>query len=268
MSIFSIKRTSDAMCQILIPDLVVDIANFLMVPGFVIRKKSLREQFIIPDIRTPDFWIVKNNGLREMVHQIQNASHSGLTGACVGNHMELIKTMLKKGAKFSDHKFLPIDSYEYITPSPIVLHNNWDYGLELACVLNNWDLMTLTVNRGANNFSQGLVSACHGGHLKMSKLMIMKGGHKFNWGLRIACEAGHLKLVKLMVEKGATYFTSGLKSACRGGHLHVVKFLNELLVKRGISTFYDRDKCLTIATKCGYTEIVEYLTKNLHKEAC
>lgn len=272
---FHVNHTCEALERVVIPVLVFEVVNFLMHPKFDFPREcplSTHKNFKITNSRHPYFWIAQINGLDEMVQQIISVNHSGLTGACVGNHMKLIKIMLGKGMRFSRHKYkyiIGIDQYLYIKPPNSQncenrASDNWNRGLELACVLNNRELSEFVISNGANDWGAGLLSACHGGNPELAQLMMDKGATNISQAMYRACLSGKLNCVKLVVKQGGMrHCELGLLGACRSGHLNVVKFLTEILIKNGHKTTDNLAGWIGLADKCGYPEIVEYLCKKV-----
>jgi ankyrin repeat protein len=95
-----------------------------------------------------------------------------------GGHKEIIELMLLKGA------------------------NNWNWGLDAACMIGDKDLAESMIKNGADNLDIALYDACEKGNLNIVEMLIEKGVDDFDLGLAGACQSHNKELIKLMLSKG------------------------------------------------------------------
>lgn len=147
----------------------------------------------------------------------------GLSGACQGGHIDVVKFMLHKGASVGDY--------------------GWNIGLLEACKRGHIEIVeymlskynrspSLLVPLTEKILNEMLVSSCAGEHPKnfeIIELIISKGATDLNGGLKRACREGHMHTVEFMITKGAIDWNSGLMASCCGGHFKIV----ELMVAKG-----------------------------------
>ena len=58
---------------------------------------------------------------------------------------------------------------------------NWNWGLEGACMGGHLELAELMISRGANDWNSGLDGACYGRQLALIELMISRGATVCHW---------------------------------------------------------------------------------------
>ena len=75
----------------------------------------------------------------------------GLSNACQGGNLDIVKLMIEKGA------------------------NWWDSGFSNACRYGHMECVKLMIKKGADYWNIGLHYACKYGHIDIVKLMIEKG---------------------------------------------------------------------------------------------
>jgi hypothetical protein len=137
---------------------------------------SLSHEYILP-IKRSDFSIAFM-GHGELCMSTSNVN-SSLNGACRGNHLEIVKLMIARGA------------------------DDWNSGLYNACHNGHREIVDLMIACGANDWNWGLASACRGGHREIVDLMIAHGANNWNMGLMGACKGEHCELIKFMIDRGA-----------------------------------------------------------------
>ena len=169
--------------------------------------------------------------------------NSGLVGAILGNHYEIIDMLISKGA------------------------NAWGDGLRTACKSGNLPVAHLMLTKGVINVQNCLYSACEGGNMAVVQLIIDAINPDlvhldWNSGLRGACYGGHIEIIEMMIQKGANDFNPGFYAVCETDHIDLVKmFLEKAYVK------YDLNRALHIA--CGALSIdVVYLLINSGATRC
>jgi hypothetical protein len=142
--------------------------------------------------------------LLKIIIRLKNKrNNSGLYGACLGGHINIVKYMIRRGA------------------------NDYIYALFCACYGGYMDIIQYLIKRGANSYNDGLEGACIGGHMDIAKYMIELGAKNYDCGLAGACRGVHMDIVKYMVECGANYYNGGLFYACRYKHIDIIKYLIE-----------------------------------------
>lgn len=145
---------------------------------------------------------------------------SGLSGACRGGHMDIVKLMIEKGS------------------------SNWNAGMCGACKGGHMNIVKFMIDCGANEWSLGSRHAGHSNQIEIVKFMLSKGATNYDDCLKCACFCGDIELAKAMIEKGATDWNSGLLKACQEGHVELVQLmlqngatnLNESLIMNNHNT--------------------------------
>jgi hypothetical protein len=109
--------------------------------------------------------------------------------------------------------------------------------------------------------------SCGNGYLRIVKLFMTRYRNMIdpcvddNYCLRTACENGHLEIVEILLDDGYVDVSGqdnyAIFNACRNGHLEIVELL--LNYKKANFSAECLNNCLRIASKRGYSEIVEVL---------
>jgi hypothetical protein len=154
-----------------------------------------------------------------------------------GGHLNLVKWMIEKGAKwqwaFFDASFYGhMHIVQYLYTENI---KNIDCKTERTMFLNN-----------------GLIKGCTGGHMKIVKWMIEKGANDLNWALEKACCKGNIEIVKYLLEKGANNINKGLHRSCGEGHMDLIT----MFVEKGAN---DWNGAFVWACENGDRKIIDYL---------
>lgn len=134
----------------------------------------------------------------------------GLSSACAGNNLEIVKYLVDNGA------------------------DNFDDGLLATCFKGTCETADFLVKCGASKFEKCLAQACHEGHLEIAKFMIAKKATNWNEGLLNACHGGRIELVALMLDYGATNLSESLADYMNGYFTYIIdpEIIN-LLLSRG-----------------------------------
>lgn len=134
---------------------------------------------------------------------------SGMEGACLYGHIEVVKYLLEESGQFLDR------------------------GLKMACKGGHIEIVELLLQEGAYDVDgQASYEACKNGHSDIVNLLIEDEGDIFNFaeGLRGACEGGHLELVKQIIKYGYHEFDDHdieedcFTVACKNEYYDIVKF--------------------------------------------
>jgi len=105
--------------------------------------------------------------------------------------------------------------------------NNWNWGMYIAAIKGEKDLIDFFIDKGADNWNWGMHGAARGGHKDLVELFINKGASDRVGGMRMAAEGGHKELVDFFIEKGVDDWEIGMCSAAKGGHKELVDFFIE-----------------------------------------
>lgn len=152
--------------------------------------------------------------------------NEGMSGACAGGHIEIVKMMISKGA------------------------TNWNEALSRA--YKNTEIVKLMLEHGATRFDSCLEHACELGDLNLALLVVEKGATNWNGGFMSACEYGHIELVKLMLKCGddsikAKCVYKGLETNINGATCaDIIRLLIGILIsdKGSDKDSVDNFKCL------------------------
>lgn len=211
--------------------------------------------------------------------------NDGYYGACCGNHIELARWTLSKGARrnergfeaacYRGHTELALTFPPYSGAWSCGLYGacksgnkrivdeviswgeyNWDLGLKGACESGNMEIAQLMISRGANDWHSGLLVACRFGHIPAAQLMMANGANNFDDAFVTACYSKNIELVQLMITVTAfsTVWEEGFVAACSGG-VNMVKFMLNKCDNKW-------DLGLTMAYLNGDLELVKFLVAN------
>jgi Ankyrin repeats (3 copies) len=147
--------------------------------------------------------------------------------AAYGGHMEIVKLMIEKGARY------------------------FDDAMRFAAKEGHMEIVKLMIEKGTAMFDDAMYWAAGEGHMEIVKLMIEKGATDFDTTMAYAAEGGHMGIVKFMIEKGATDFDTTMAYAAEGGQMKIVK----LMIEKGATDF----NWAMASAKEGHMEIVDYL---------
>ncbi len=157
--------------------------------------------------------------------------NSCLSEACMGNHLEMVKFIIKNGA------------------------NRYSKSLEIAYRINNQLIIELLIECGGNNLDRALTGAVLGGHMELILNIIKQGAIVQNTTLRSACENGNMEIIQLLIDRGVDNWDYGLEGACAGGHITIAKQMIQL----GAT---DYNTGIIVATVNGHTELVRLMIEH------
>lgn len=176
-----------------------------------------------------------------------------------------------------------------------------DCALTFAAFNNHIEIVKFIVDNGSYmDPTEALWSAISKGNMKMVKYLLSKNAHvpkKNDFAITTTIANGHLEILKLLItntneiESGSDY----LVEAIRNNHLSVVKYLVDVaehklqfqeygfkyletatrknhldmvkyLVDYGIDPHQNHNKCLRIAVKLHYVEIMNYFMDKIQEQ--
>ncbi len=230
--------------------------------------------------------IFNSNNILEYIIKLQsnyaNYIDEALKLACEGGHIEIVKTLLEKGANVNDNDNDNSDEYD---------------ALMLASLHGHVEIVKLLTEKGADVNKRGyegdtaLTRAVLMNRIEIIKILIKAGANinettNSGWTpLTLASSNGNKELVELLLEEGANanqrikentdyeYNTeedgwTALMIASRNGHMEVVK----KLISAG-ANINDKNKedwtALMIASQNGHAEVVKTLIElgvNIHEK--
>eukprot|EP00180_Rhodochaete_pulchella_P000509 Plantae.Rhodophyta-Rhodochaete_pulchella.ctg136.p1 GENE.Plantae.Rhodophyta-Rhodochaete_pulchella.ctg136~~Plantae.Rhodophyta-Rhodochaete_pulchella.ctg136.p1 ORF type:complete len:1128 (+),score=134.65 Plantae.Rhodophyta-Rhodochaete_pulchella.ctg136:463-3384(+) len=178
-------------------------------------------------------------------HDARNMD-SGLRGACAGGHLDILESMLERGADVDGRG-----------------NNGWT-PLYWAAIYDRKDCLERLLANDAADVDSGLRGASEGGHLQTVSLMVDKGADvdcrdpSGRTPLHLAARYGHNDCIEYLLGYDWVDFDSGLCGACAGGQLKVL----DLMVGKGADVDY-RDPSggtpLYWAARYGHKECVTQL---------
>ncbi len=184
----------------------------------------------------------------------------GLSGACLGNHMNIVELLIFKGAYEYNWGFRNSCYGGHLEMTKFLIHKGAsEYN---SCLRGHINIVKLLISYNDNNsiypllINGGLSNACLRGHSDIINLLITNGASDYDRGLVNACYGGHLEIINLMIEKGATNWKESLFNACLGGHMNIVEFMFDKLHYNNLDIL---NNCLNYACSGGHRNIVELL---------
>lgn len=102
-----------------------------------------------------------------------------LYDACQNGNVEIVRSLIEKGTKYSHHL------------------------LNFIIETGNVEMVRIMIAKGTIRYNDALYVACRCGNIEMARLLIEKGANDFNSGLYRAYVNGKIEIVKLMIEEGA-----------------------------------------------------------------
>jgi len=161
--------------------------------------------------------------------QKNNIGQSSLFLAVLGEHLELVKWLLRNGSTIHERDI-------YNTSCLLIPSAKGKIDL-IKCILDN----TTSSDYPARNEYRSLIAAATNGHLDVVKYLVSKGcslnekNHQFNC-LAAAIESGTIDVVKWIMDNGYTFENvtdkkNSLFNACKKGNLKMIQYF----VKKGCS---------------------------------
>jgi len=161
--------------------------------------------------------------------QKNNIGQSSLFLAVLGEHLDLVKWLLRNGSTIDERDI-------YNTSCLLIPAAKGKMDL-IKCVLDN----TSSSDYPARNEYRSLIAAATNGHLDVVKYLVSKGcslnekNHQFNC-LAAAIESGNIDVVKWIMDNGYTFENitdkkNSLFNACKKGNLKMIQYF----VKQGCS---------------------------------
>ncbi|MBF0522135.1 MAG: ankyrin repeat domain-containing protein [Candidatus Omnitrophica bacterium] len=242
--------------------------------------------FICVD-RTPSFAQFKKGGfysearngnisaVKKLLNDKKNLEpahlNDALQAAVTGNHFEMVKFLVKKGAN---------PNLISVGPSPLLINAiMYDYfDSARALILTGADVNVRGYKRVIYEFQinwdwTALMCAAYKGRLELVKLLVDKKAdlHAQGWSqvpdeletaADIAAYSGRVDVLEYLLKKGVAINPNTIFKAARGGHTKVV----ELLLKKGDQINRPgslQGRTLLIeASWWGHKDLIEYLLKN------
>lgn len=214
-----------------------------------------------------------NIKIAELMIQYTDRLDKGLTAACKGNNVELLKLMIQCGATNFDEGLIAVcgntntnndDILEMVRCLLNCGVTNINEKLLIACKHGcNVQILKLLIDNGATNINDCMLEVCRGlekGALGMINLLINHGATNLNECMNVVCGEGGKGdafgsggIIVTLIQHGANNLVDALMIACEYGNIQTVK-----LLIRYASSYSNINKGLAVACEYGHVDIVEY----------
>lgn len=134
----------------------------------------------------------------------------------------------------------------------------WNNCMLYACKYGYFDIVELTITKGATDFNKGLENACNYNQFEIVKLMLGKGATNLDQVFEYTCSQNYLEIAKLIVLHGISDVNRCLEHACWCGCLEIVKLIISTYGGGGSYNF-NINECFRLARNKKHYEIMEFL---------
>jgi hypothetical protein len=136
------------------------------------------------------------------------------------------------------------------TTNPQTTHTLLNDILRRASTLGQVKIVQWVIEEGADDWDGGLEGACVAGDVGLAEDFIKRGAYTVNIGMCVAASEGHLQLVKLMAAHGANQWNNALRATCKK---ETSEELIAWLVEKGAT---DWDRAMSVCGTANTTAIL------------